>query len=221
MRAIRKIVDDNLTLNPTTPVEGVALLERLAAVYEQRISHANRLLYFYVLFVIFYLVRIVGLRLDIVFSGHKIFEVPYGIFFFCLVSQVAYAGSVLLNTEARFYQRYIEIICDKLWPGKSEVIKQGYIGKSSFGHAIFRFFESQKSDNITRILYLITAIPVSLSLAAIILSPIIAGIYFLADWKNQIGDGDLDLQYYSILTSTICCTLVTILSHRVYYMDRD
>lgn len=75
----------------------------------------------------------------------------------------------------------------------------------------------------TRAFYSVTIIPTLLFGAALLLSPIIAGIYYLFDWKDQIVSGWIDFQYYVVLGSTILTIVWFInytLMHKIDHDDR-
>jgi hypothetical protein len=196
------------------------MLHRLSAIHENLQRLSIKISIVYIVAVLFYLIRIAGLRFDIIIFDQKIFQVPYGIFLFCIVVQLAYMLQMVISTDARMYQRYIEIICEKCWPNKNELVKQSYIGMGLPINAISRFL-SYKSNSISGRICSILSIPVVLFATAIYFSPIICGIWFLVEWEKQITSGDVDLQYYSVMISTVSAVSISILGIFIYYIDDD
>lgn len=219
-RAIYAYVEMAFDPNAEGAADPREVLHRLSTIHENLQKLSFRISAVYIIAVLFYIIRIAGLRFDIIIFDQKIFQVPYGIFIFCIVAQLAYMLQMAISADARMYQRYIEIICEKCWPQKNEMVKQSFVGMGLPINAISRFL-THKSNSIAGKICSLLSVPLALFALFVYFSPVACGIWFLIDWNMQIPSGNIDLQYYSVLISTGSSVAISIFGLLLYYIDDD
>jgi hypothetical protein len=109
---------------------------------------------------------------------------------------------MIRSGDARSYDRQLKAICDKVWPAQARLAHSTFPNEHEwFGPTNYALDLVPGSGGSKIIFNIVSFLTMILALGAFI-SPIGAGIYYLADWEEQIVSGDVDLQYYAVLLST-------------------
>jgi hypothetical protein len=220
-RGFRSSVFGSFTVDADGPGSADKILERLSAARTSATKESNRFLLISVGLVALYLIKIVGLRADLVLFGQKIFEVPYGVFLFCLASQVAMCLSLVRSSDARVFDRYMMAVIEKRWPESASIIYSTYPNEGAWLETTNKAIHSLKESGWSRALYSFSIIPTLILIITMILSPLLSGIYYLIDWEQQIVSGRVDLQYYAVSASTSFASLWLLNYILVHTRDHD
>lgn len=133
----------------------------------------------------------------------KVFEVPYGLFFFLLAAQLASNLSTIRSADARSFDRLLKAICDQAWPSQSEIAHRTFPNDHQWFEPTGYTLGLIRGAGFWKLLFSLVTLVTMLVGLLIIISPIISGLYYLFDWHDQIVSGDINLQYYVVLASTI------------------
>jgi hypothetical protein len=220
-RSIRAALISKVNIEDSGIMSADNIIERLAIARNTTTKQSNRLLMLSLAFSLFFLIKIAGLRIDIVLADQKIFELPYGLFIFCIVSQISYSLSLIISFESRVFDRMIRGICDKKWPDTSELVYRTFPNEGLWfdttSHAV------RKLDGAygTKTLFWLASF-IALAIATtIFLMPLILGVYFLCNSTDFIKSGHKEIQYYSVAISTTVCALWTIFGISIFLIDED
>ncbi|WP_168727379.1 hypothetical protein [Sphingomonas sp. CCH10-B3] len=221
LRTIGLAAFENFTPDAAGPASAEKILERLSAARANSSKEANRFLYISLAFVGLYIVRVAGLRMDLVIFDQKVFEVPHGLFFFCLGSQLSLCISFAKNVDARVFDRLMRSICDHQWHHDSLAVYRTIPNEHAWLETSSQIMHALPSNIISRNIFIFVMILTSLLGLIIMFSPVAAGLYIIVDWKLQITNGWIDLQYYLVLTST-CLSLAWFVNYvAVHLTDHD
>lgn len=218
-RPIRARVARKLELDPDGPASAEQILERLDAARDQASRQCLWFLIASVAFLLLFGLKIAGLRGDVTLFDQKIFEVPYGIFIFCILAQLASCMYFLRSLDATVYDRFILAVCEKAWPEKSAAIYRTYPNSHSWLEPSADLMEAFGDVSVRGCLHALTLMPIMLLVLTALASPTAAGVYYLWNWKELITSGWINLQYYSVLISTIAAFLVLINGASLTYAD--
>lgn len=159
--------------------------------------------------------------MDLVVFDQKIFEVPHGIFLFCLGGQLSLCISLARSVESRIFDRLIRTICEKKWPQDSLTVYKTYPNENVWLETTSQIMHSLHDNSRSRILFSFVMFFTTLLMLVIIVSPITIGMYYIYDWKVQISTGWIDFQYYLVLAST-CLSLLWFINYVAVHMtDHD
>lgn len=220
-RSIRAAAFDGFYLDEQGPASADKVLERLGEARSQSTKESNRLIVASLCFVLFYFIKLAGLRADIVIFDQKIFAVPYGMFLFCILSQLSMTAGNIRLSDARVFDRLMKGICDTAWPDRSQAIFKTYPNQGIWLDAASSTFSSMKDRTLSRIFFTIFQIPLVLVSLGVLTSPILIGCYFLYDWKREIGTGAVNLQFYSVMTSTALALVWFVNYMLIHVADSD
>jgi hypothetical protein len=179
------------------------ILERLLSARDHVSKQSNRFLLISFGLSILYLVKLAGLRADFILFEQKVFELPYGLFLFLILAQVAACLSLIKAAEERSYDLEILAICKRIWPTQHELVYESMPDSASLNPGSALIAERAKLGRGSRFIYFATTLVSGTLAAFVLMGPIFAGIYYLADWRKQIVTGNVDLQYYSVCFSTV------------------
>lgn len=220
-RIIRENSFPDLKLDPAGFASVDSVLERLEASRFQATKEANRLLLASLVFSGLFLIKICGLRSDLVLFDQKIFEVPYGIFVFCLGSQLSFCLNCLRSLDARVYDRQIKRICEIAWPSIATDVYSTIPNKAIWAEAGLGVINKMSGREILSGCLSVLMIPsVTLGLIVILL-PEITGIYYLINWESIIVSGNIELQYYSVVFSSSITIIWLIQLLIIHLLDDD
>lgn len=220
-RSIRTALTSKIQIEDDGIMSPESILNRLSSARTQTSKEANRLLMLSMASSAFFLVKIAGLRIDIVLADQRIFALPYGLFIFCIASQVLFVLSVLRSSESRVLDRMMRGICDKKWPETSELAYRTFPNEGVWFEIISHTVRKVEGVYSTKIFFgLASFIAIAVGLITFV-TPLILGIYFLWNWTYFIQSGNIEIQYYSVMLSTIVCALWTISGISIISIDED
>jgi hypothetical protein len=220
-RAIRDVSIARISLDATGVGSAEKAIERISAARSKATRESNRFLLVSLLFGILYLVKIAGLRADIVIMDQKVFEVPYGVFIFCICSLFAFCLSCIRSSDARVYDRYLMGICDKAWPTQAQSMYQTIPNDDIWLAPSSESIHALTENSFSKSLFVCFSIPTYLAGFFILLLPILSGFYFLIKWKELISLGNIHVQYYSVLFFTIISCMWFINGILIHVVDND
>jgi len=201
-RAIRDSFFANLVFDDSGPASPEKVLERLESARLQATKEANRLLIISFLFCGLYLIKASGLRVDLVLFDQKIFEVPYGICFFCIIAQISFCMNCIRSLDARIYDRYLKRACELKWPVMSDDVYQTFPNQAAWSEGAIGALSRIKNRDVAKGCLSVLMLPSLLLILTMLLAPTAAGLYYLIDWQRQISTGNIAIQYYSVMFST-------------------
>jgi hypothetical protein len=219
--AIQRHVLTHFSPDAAGPGSIEKILERLGKARAQATKESNRFLTLSILFLGLYFVKLIGLRADLVIFDQKIFEVPYGILIFCMASQLCLCLSTARLADARIYDRYLKAVCQNAWPGQADTMYKLVPDENSWLNATSDSIDALESRPLLSAIYNFAMLPSLLLGLVLFVSPILAGLYYLYDWIEQIKTGNISLQYYSVLASTSVTFLWVVLYLCLYFADSD
>ena len=167
-------------------------------------------------------IRISGLRADLVIFSQKVLEVPYGTFVFCVVAQFSLCAAAVAMADSRVFDRYLRAACALKWPQKNSFFLYKSIPNDSswLDASLFALSDLKGVKNQT-IIVSISLVVFALLLSGVILAPIMGGVFYLYDWKNQIVSGWIDLQYSVVLISTVVTLLAIVAFFSFFNLTAD
>lgn len=162
---------------------------------------------------VLYGVKVIGLRIDLVLFDYKIFELPYGLFVFCVASQICFLISISRFMDSRAYDRYLKAICEKKWPENSDYAYISLPNPNAWIEPSARLMTGIEGNSIAKFLASALFVIAGILLTALYCLPIATGIYFLCNFSEQANGKYNDFQYYAVLASTIssCLGLLVVL----------
>lgn len=220
-RSIRAALTSKVQIEDSGIMSADNIIERLVISRNRTAKESNRILMLSLTFSVFFLIKMAGLRVDIVFADQKIFSLPYGLFIFCVVSQVLYTLSLIRSYESRVFDRMMRGICDKKWPETSELVYRTFPNEGMWFDMISHTVRKLEGAYGTKTLFWIATFFAAVIGTLIFLIPLILGIYFLWNSTDFIKSGHIEIQYYSVALSTTVCALWTICGISILLIDED
>lgn len=189
-------------------------MTRLATARDNIFNQSNRFLVAGMVFAALYAVKAVGLRIDLVVLDTKIFDIPYGLFVFCILG----AGSFLIAQsryiDAHALDRRLSELAKSAYPEKFVDYLCTFPADASWLRpAREQFFRNTKVGE-QRPAWIVNL--AGLSLLALYLSPTIACIHFLFNWPSLAGNAMVNFQWWSVLAAASLDLLFLILVARIY-----
>jgi len=219
--AIQRVILEKLKPAAAGPGSVEKIIDRVSAARSRATKESNRFLVLSLLFTALYIVKLMGLRADLVLFDQKIFQVPYGIFLFCVAAQLMSCMSVARSSDARVFDRYLKAVCEHEWPEQATIMYRLIPNESSWTSATSESVHSLEHNHITRLVFTIAMLPSIILAMVILFGPIMAGVYYLVDWKNEIQTGDINIQYYGVLFFTIVAAFWSIMYLFLHFSDTD
>lgn len=217
--AIRNTLLSDFVPDESGPASIEQVLDRLVTARNACVRQMGRFLTLSVLFSGLYFIRVSELRADLTIFGQKVFEVPYGVFVFCVVSQALMCFALARFLDARVLDRLIRGVCDRQWPQQSWLIYQTF--PNAWLDPSVNAINSLKENPRHRALLSLLMVVSSLSASVVIGGAVASGAYFLYDWKAQIQAGWVDLQYYVVVATSILTILWLIGVAVFFFVDDD
>jgi hypothetical protein len=177
-------------------------LERLAEVRDQSTKESNRFFVVSIALVGLYLIRAAGLTVDLTLFNAHVLNVPYGLFFFLLASQLSFCMSLLRLCDSISYKRAMTDLAKCSCSDAAEDLVATFPNKYDWFGITASMVEKIKGNDASAIFY-ISALLTSLFTVSLLLSPIACGIYFIVNSDAQIVTGNKTLQYWMVVVSTI------------------
>lgn len=163
-------------------------MERLASARDSIHVQSNRFLVAGMVFAILYAVKAIGLRIDLVLFDTKVFELPYGLFVFCVLG----AGSFLIAQtrfmDAHAISRRMNVIADAFARDKAEQYLRSFPAKSSWLSLAQEEFFATTGGTDSRGAWLVNV--AGLGLLAVYLLPVFSCIHFLLNWPD-LANGEM------------------------------
>lgn len=219
--SIRRYILGDFSPDPEGPGSVEKILERLAKARSQLTKESNRLLVLSLVFLGLYFIKVLGLRADLVLFGQKIFEVPYGILVFCIAAQGCSCLATVRLSDARVLDRYLKAVCDKQWPAQADTMYRLIPDESSWLDATGDSIDALDEHSVLISFYALSMLPSLLLALLLFMGPVGAGIYYLIDWKAQIQTGNVALQFYTVLVTTIINFLWLLIYTLLYHADKE
>lgn len=221
MRRIRTALTQGLEFQENGPASAEKTIERLAEAYKLAITQSNRLSYTSIAVAGLYAIKVFGMRVDIIVFDQKVFELPYGLFVFCVVSQVIFVGSCIRAMDARVIDRAIKDICDKKFNDVSGMIYMSLRGAQEWSGNLNFLMIKLTESLLLRFVYAIISLTTACVVISLILSPLTSGVFFLVNSTTQISGEAPEAQFYIVLSSTILSAIVFWFTATIHFVDRD
>ncbi|UVO54901.1 hypothetical protein [Sphingomonas sp. SUN039] len=197
------------------------VIQRLVEAHNAALKESNRLFAISIGLALLYSIKVVGLRIDLVLFDQKVFELPYGLFLFCVASQLSFCIACVRFLDQRVFDRYLRAICDREWGDRSEFMYRTLKGGQEWSTTTQSLIDRPSVSIYFRTVYFLSMASMGLIYLAIFLMPIISGGYFIYDYDNQISGRYPELQYWSVIATTILSAIVMVVSLAFYNLDND
>lgn len=189
-------------------------MQRLSSARDAILAQSNRFLIAGMLFACLYGVKAVGLRIDIVVFDTKIFELPYGLFVFCvlgagsfLIAQTRYLDAHALECRMREISREAE-------PKLAQRYLQTFPSEHSWMDLAREQFESAPGKKAIFLSFSFTF--AGLVVLALYFFPVFASIHYLLNWPEVANGSGEDFQWWAVMVGLVLDLLFFIFVQRVY-----
>lgn len=218
--SLRHQIAGDMTFDDQGPASLQQVLDRLSSARSNISSHANRLALISIFLSCVYVVKIAGLRLDLVIFDQKIFEVPYGIFVFCITSQICFIIAISRLMDARVFDRYILGICEKAWPGHSTAIYKTFHDQSAWIEptALALHHKANKDNSLFSKILLYSFSIIGL---VVYTFPIGCGFWFVASEHYNLEPEYQTARMIAVIFTTILSLLWTFAYIALLSIDND
>lgn len=211
----------NIILEESGAASAGSILDRLSNARDKIGQQSNRFGLVGLVFFGFLVLRLIGLRVDLVFFGQKIFELPYGIFVFCVSGQICVSISILRWLDARVIDRFMLGVCEQAWPRSSQSIYESYPDVQAWLSSLEDISKALKEWSWHKALHSLAYFFVGTLLLLVFAAPVAAGVWVLSRRNELIVGGDVDAQFCILLGSTVLTALVLINALSVLFADDD
>lgn len=220
-RKLRDLLSQQIPLESDGALSPKESLTRLITARDEVTKQSNNFLLISIGFAILYCLRSIGLRLDITVFDYKIFETPYGLFVFCVVSSIAFVVAMSRFMDARIFDRYAKATCEAYWPNQAEYAYNTFPRTNSWleptnralsqlrGQKSIGFFVSVITGLAGTFLFLFYSASIAISL------------HFLANFdslSNALGE---NFQFWSVFSMLVIDIAFLISTFSVLEMDVD
>jgi hypothetical protein len=218
---LQDLPDLDLPLDGDRFNSAAKVLERLSEARNSTSKEANKFLLLAVLFSVFYLVKVIGLRVDLVLLDQKIFEIPYGIFIFSIISQGLFVLSLSRAMDARVFDRNIKAVCNRLWKDSGEFFYSSVPNPYAWMEPTANAIQQMRGRSFLKIFGKVCYSFASIFLILLYSAPIITGIHFLTNFDDLKYDFNQDYQYYSVVFLTILSLIWLLATLMIYAANRE
>jgi hypothetical protein len=207
---------DTASTVPSDAANGLAdaRMVRLADARDSIYGQSNRFLVAGMVFAVLYGVKAIGLRVDLVISGNRIFELPYGLFVFCVLG----AGSFLIAQtrfmDAHAVDRRMAGIAKTFVPADPDQYLQTFPAQSSWLRLSREQFFVSGAGGKRRGLWLVDV--AGIGLLFLYLLPVFSCVHFLVNWRELADQGMPNLQWWVVVFALSLDVLFFILLVKIH-----
>lgn len=218
---LRNVVYGTWKPDPNGIASTEKVVERIVDAYKLSLKQSNQLLAISLGLALLYSIKVIGLRIDLVIFDQKVFKLPYGLFIFCIASQLTFAMGCVRFLDQRVFDRYLRAVCDKEWGDQADFIYQTLKGGHDWTTTAQSLIDRPSVSIYFRVVHGLTMASFAMIYLIVFLTPIMSGIYFMYDAKAQISGNYPDLQFWSVFAATFLSGMMIVVSFAFYNLDND
>jgi hypothetical protein len=202
-KSLRSFIVNELTIENSGIFSNERILERVSTARTTYAKRANWLHLVSAISMAYYVIKSIGLDFDLIFFENKIATSPYGIFIFCLVCQLANALALSQTASVKVYDDYVFAITKKLIPDGKGVNFLSIPNSEEYIGDQLSLIRNERAGWFTKLIYGLSFLLSSIPGIFYSLGSIAVGTHFLYLWKQQIPEGNVNIQYYSVVFALI------------------
>ena len=174
------------------------IFDRSNALRATASKEANRFGLCSLVFCVFYLLKLAGVRLDLALLDTKVMEVPYGLSVFILAGNMSSSLALARFCDARASERTIATLAAAMWPKQKRAAFATMPNEHEWltPSADALLFVTKRG--FSRVVYNTTIYLTAIPLLVMVLLPVACSAWFLIDWKAQISTGSVNLQFWAV-----------------------
>lgn len=178
------------------------VLNRLSAARAQASKEANRLFLAALIFGGLFLVKASGLRIDLTLLETNVAKVPYGLFFYLVASQISMILSFIRSADSTAIDSRLRAAIKSFGVSNVDDSERTFVNEFEWFSVAASEFESKKSGPVAKTFYTVTSLLTALTAISFYVFPSAAGIYTIYNHQSMINLGNVQIQYWILLSTT-------------------